>query len=169
MRQTQRHNAISGNGNKQNLNVIFKYLLEVSSQAIKSTLIQMRVRDRAGEQVLESESCSDKETAKAGWGERRGRSDPHCSFCREFFSLLPFMAVLVPINGCLSCLAFAGNLLAGGIPALIGMCPQCRGQKQSMALPGPYALLLPLEILLFAFCHCGCGLSFCIHPSIESH
>lgn len=27
MRQTQRHNAISGNGNKQNLNVIFKYLL----------------------------------------------------------------------------------------------------------------------------------------------
>ena len=67
----------------------------------------MRVRDRAGEQV-ESESCSDKETAKAGWGERRGRFlDPRCSFCTEFFSLPPLMAVLVPINGCLSCLAFA--------------------------------------------------------------
>ena len=56
----------------------------------------MRVRDRAGEQV-ESESCSDKETAKAGWGERRERFLAPCdSFCREFFSLPPLTAILVP-------------------------------------------------------------------------
>lgn len=82
------------------------------------------------ESRVEIEGCSDKEKAKAGWGEKRERFlDPCCSFCREFFSLPLLLALLVSINRFCLCLNFVEGSQAGKIPSLIGMCHRAEGES----------------------------------------
>ena len=105
----------------------------------------MRVRDRAEGEQVEIESCSDKEKAKPGWGEKRERFlDPRCSFCREFLSLSLLPALHVSINRFCSCLSFAEACQAGRMPSLIGMCHSAEGKSNRwpfLASTPPAALI----------------------------
>lgn len=105
----------------------------------------MRVRDRAEGERVEIESRSDKEKAKADWGEQRERFlDPCCSFCREFLSLSLLLALLISINRFCLCLSFAEAVgLAECPPSL--ECVTMQRAKQSMALPGHHPSSCPYK------------------------
>ena len=98
----------------------------------------MRVRDRAEGERAEIEGCSDKEKAKAGWGEKRESFlDPCCSFCREFLSQSLLSALLVSINRFCLCLSFGEGCWAGGMPSLIGMCHGAEGKSNRWPFLAP--------------------------------
>lgn len=87
------------------------------------------MRARAEGEGVEIESCSDKEKAKAGWGEKRERFlDPCCSFCREFLSLSLLPAFFVSFNRFCLCGSFVEGCPAGRVPSLIGKCHSAEGK-----------------------------------------